>query len=164
MSESTEIALSAPAAAAQGESIWGAVREALRGSRRSYTEGPIGRAILILAIPMVLEMMMESVFVVCDVFFVSKLGPDAVLVRNTGATYYFLKHQLENPNGPKPQLIGDFSLNIAGLPVCPHPAHAGWSSRRFSDAWSRWSLCIRSRSKSLRASRCWWMKISSSRH
>ena len=78
MSESTEIALAAPAGAAQGESIWGAVREALRGSRRSYTEGPIGRAILILAIPMVLEMMMESVFVVCDVFFVSKLGPDAV--------------------------------------------------------------------------------------
>jgi len=77
MSESTEVALAAPAAA-QGESIWGAVREALRGSRRSYTEGPIGRAILILAIPMVLEMMMESVFVVCDVFFVSKLGPDAV--------------------------------------------------------------------------------------
>ena len=77
MSESTEIALPAPAAA-PGESIWGAVREALRGSRRNYTEGPIGRAILILAIPMVLEMMMESVFVVCDVFFVSKLGPDAV--------------------------------------------------------------------------------------
>ena len=77
MSESTEIALPAPGAA-PGESIWGAVREALRGSRRNYTEGPIGRAILILAIPMVLEMMMESVFVVCDVFFVSKLGPDAV--------------------------------------------------------------------------------------
>ena len=78
MSESTDIALAAPAAAGSGESIWGAVREALRGSRRNYTEGPIGRAILILAIPMVLEMMMESVFVVCDVFFVSKLGPDAV--------------------------------------------------------------------------------------
>jgi len=42
-----------------------------------------------------------------------KLGPDAVLVRNTGAVYYFLKQQWENPNGPKPQLIGDFSLNIA---------------------------------------------------
>ncbi len=78
MSELTEIALAAPGAAQSGESIWGAVREALRGSRRNYTEGPIGRAILILAIPMVLEMMMESVFVVCDVFFVSKLGPDAV--------------------------------------------------------------------------------------
>ena len=77
MSESREIALGANAAIA-GESIWGAVREALRGSRRDYTEGSIGRAILILAIPMVLEMVMESVFVVCDVFFVSKLGADAV--------------------------------------------------------------------------------------
>ena len=65
-------------AAAPGDSIWGAIREALRGSHRNYTEGPIGRAIFILAIPMVLEMVMESVFVVCDVFFVSKLGPDAV--------------------------------------------------------------------------------------
>jgi putative MATE family efflux protein len=78
MSDPSEIALAGPAAAPAGESIWGAVRESLRGSRRNYTEGPIGRAILILAIPMVLEMVMESVFVVCDVFFVSKLGPDAV--------------------------------------------------------------------------------------
>jgi putative MATE family efflux protein len=77
MSDQSDIALAAPPLAA-GESIWSAVREALRGSRRNYTEGPIGRAILILAIPMVLEMVMESVFVVCDVFFVSKLGPDAV--------------------------------------------------------------------------------------
>ena len=77
MSDQSEIALGATTGA-PGDSIWGAVREALRGSRRNYTEGPIGRAILILAIPMVLEMVMESVFVVCDVFFVSKLGPDAV--------------------------------------------------------------------------------------
>src|SRR3954468_13736284 len=62
----------------KNEGIWHAVREALRGSRRNYTEGPIGRAILVLAIPMVLEMMMESIFVICDVFFVGKLGADAV--------------------------------------------------------------------------------------
>jgi putative MATE family efflux protein len=60
------------------ETIWHAVREALHGSRRNYTEGPIGRAILVLAIPMVLEMAMESIFVICDVFFVSRLGADAV--------------------------------------------------------------------------------------
>jgi len=54
------------------------VREALRGSRRDYTQGPIGRAILVLAVPMVLEMVMESVFAVCDVFFVSRLGAEAV--------------------------------------------------------------------------------------
>jgi putative MATE family efflux protein len=60
------------------EGIWHAVREALRGSRRNYTEGPIGPAILVLAIPMVLEMAMESIFVICDVYFVGKLGADAV--------------------------------------------------------------------------------------
>ena len=60
------------------ETFWHAVAEALRGSRRDYTKGAIGRSILVLAIPMVLEMAMESIFVICDVFFVSKLGADAV--------------------------------------------------------------------------------------
>jgi putative MATE family efflux protein len=78
MSDSSPIALGHTAEHAAGERFWGAVREALRGSQRDYTQGSIGRAILVLAIPMVLEMVMESVFVVCDVFFVSKLGPDAV--------------------------------------------------------------------------------------
>ena len=54
------------------------MREALRGSHQDYTEGPIGRAILLLAVPMVLEMVMESLFAVVDVFFVSKLGASAV--------------------------------------------------------------------------------------
>jgi putative MATE family efflux protein len=58
--------------------FWSSVREALRGSRQDYTEGPLGRAILLLAIPMVLEMVMESLFAVVDVFFVSRLGADAV--------------------------------------------------------------------------------------
>jgi len=58
--------------------MWDSIREALRGSRRDYTQGPVGRAILVLAVPMVLEMIMESVFAVCDVFFVSRLGAAAV--------------------------------------------------------------------------------------
>ena len=58
--------------------FWDSVGEALRGSRRDYTEGPVARAILVLAVPMVLEMVMESVFAVCDVFFVSRLGANAV--------------------------------------------------------------------------------------
>ena len=57
--------------------LWPAIREALRGSHRDYTSGPIGRAILVLAIPMVLEMCMESVFAVVDIFWVSHLGADA---------------------------------------------------------------------------------------
>lgn len=62
----------------QGESLWSAVRASLRGSHRNYTEGPIGRSIILLAIPMVLEMLMESVFAVVDIFWVAHLGADAV--------------------------------------------------------------------------------------
>jgi putative MATE family efflux protein len=57
---------------------WSLFREGLRGSERDFTQGPVGPAIVVLAIPMVLEMCMESLFAVVDVFFVSKLGADAV--------------------------------------------------------------------------------------
>jgi putative MATE family efflux protein len=60
-------------------SVWEAVREALAGAHgRDFTRGPIGRAIFILAVPMVLEQVMESVFAVVDVFVVAHLGADAV--------------------------------------------------------------------------------------
>lgn len=59
-------------------SAWLLVREAVRGDERDYTEGPTGRAILLLAIPMVLETAMESLFAVVDVFFVSRVSADAV--------------------------------------------------------------------------------------
>jgi putative MATE family efflux protein len=54
------------------------LKEALFGSRYNFTEGDMNRAIVLLAIPMILEMVMESLFGVVDVFFVSRLGPDAV--------------------------------------------------------------------------------------
>jgi MATE family, multidrug efflux pump len=58
--------------------VWATLREAVRGSTQDLTEVPIGRAVVLLAVPMVLEMMMESVFAVTDVFFVGRLGADAV--------------------------------------------------------------------------------------
>ena len=61
------------------QSIWSTLREAVRGSTADFTETSIGRAVILLAIPMVLEMLMESVFAVADVFYVGRLGiTDAV--------------------------------------------------------------------------------------
>lgn len=54
------------------------VREALAGSRRDYTEGSLRRSIVLLAIPMILEMVMESLFGVVDMFFVARLGVDSL--------------------------------------------------------------------------------------
>ena len=58
--------------------LWPSIREALRGSHQDYTAGSLNRSILLLAIPMVLEMVLESLFAVVDVFFVSRLGADAI--------------------------------------------------------------------------------------
>ena len=57
---------------------WSLFLEAVRGSERDYTVGPVGPALVMLSVPMVLEMAMESLFAVVDVFFVSRVSADAV--------------------------------------------------------------------------------------
>ena len=59
-------------------SFWASVREALRGSHQDYTTGSLTRAIFLLAVPMVLEMLMESLFAIVDVFWVARLGAESV--------------------------------------------------------------------------------------
>ncbi|HYT68041.1 MAG TPA: MATE family efflux transporter, partial [Vicinamibacterales bacterium] len=58
--------------------MWSTLREALRGTHIDYTTAPVGRAVIMLAVPMVVEMAMESIFAVADVFWVAHLGADAV--------------------------------------------------------------------------------------
>ncbi len=66
----------APAAAKPG--IWASVKESLRGTEQDFTEGSLNRAVGLLAVPMVVEMLGESLFAVTDAFYVARLGPDAL--------------------------------------------------------------------------------------
>lgn len=68
----------APAPMPKAMSFGAVLRAALRGEQHDYTRGSLDRAIVMLAIPMVLEMIMESLFAVVDVYWVSRLGADAV--------------------------------------------------------------------------------------
>jgi putative MATE family efflux protein len=58
--------------------VWATIRDAIRGASIDYTTAPIGRCVIMLAVPMVMEMAMESIFAVADVFWVAHLGADAV--------------------------------------------------------------------------------------
>lgn len=72
------MATTTPALHEDRRGIWASLVDAIRGTQQDFTEGRISRAILILAVPMVLEMLMESLFSIVNIFWVTRLGSDAV--------------------------------------------------------------------------------------
>lgn len=75
-------------------SMWQELKEAIRGSEADYTQIGLKRAIFLLAIPMILELVMESTFAVVDIYFVGKLGASAVATVGLTETYLFLLYSL----------------------------------------------------------------------
>ncbi len=79
MSRKAQIVMEAVSVATESpRTLWTSLAEAIRGSHQDYTQGSLNRAILLLAVPMVLEMVLESLFAVVDVFWVGRLGANAV--------------------------------------------------------------------------------------
>jgi putative MATE family efflux protein len=77
-----------------GENLWQSLKSALRGTEADYTKIGLKRAIFLLAIPMILELVMESTFAVVDIYFVGRLGASAVATVGLTETYLFLLYSL----------------------------------------------------------------------
>lgn len=76
------------------KSLWQELKNAIRGSDADYTEIKIGKAIFLLAVPMILELIMESTFAVVDIYFVGTLGASAVATVGLTETYLFLLYSI----------------------------------------------------------------------
>ena len=75
-------------------SLWAELRDALKGTDLDYTQIGLRRAIFLLAVPMILELVMESTFAVADIYFVGKLGASAVATVGLTETYLFLLYSI----------------------------------------------------------------------
>lgn len=92
MENQNETLAGAPAAPKQ--SLWEALNDALRGTDADYTQIDLKKAIFLLAVPMILELVMESTFAVVDIYFVGQLGSSAVATVGLTETYLFLLYSL----------------------------------------------------------------------
>ena len=75
-------------------SIWEELSNAIRGTEADYTQIGLGKAVFLLAVPMILELIMESTFAVVDIYFVGTLGPSAVATIGLTETYLFLLYSV----------------------------------------------------------------------
>ncbi len=73
---------------------WHQLKDAIRGTEANYTQIGIRKAIFLLAIPMILELVMESTFAVVDIYFVGKLGASAVATVGLTETYMYLLYSI----------------------------------------------------------------------
>jgi putative MATE family efflux protein len=83
-----------PDAAAGRRPMWAELRDAIRGTGADYTKIPLRRAVFLLAVPMVLELVLESTFAVVDIYFVGKLGSSAVATVGLTETLLFLLYAI----------------------------------------------------------------------
>jgi putative MATE family efflux protein len=84
----------APARAEAHRSVWTELRDAMRGTNADYTKIPLRRAVFLLAVPMVLELVLESTFAVVDIYFVAQLGSSAVATVGLTETLLFLLYAI----------------------------------------------------------------------
>ena len=83
-----------PPEARPAQPLWAELRDAIRGTNADYTKIPLRRAVFLLAVPMVLELVLESTFAVVDIFFVAKLGASAVATVGLTESYLFLLYSV----------------------------------------------------------------------
>ena len=74
--------------------LWKALLKAIKGTQADYTKISLRRSIFLLAVPMILELVMESTFAIVDIYFVGKLGASAVATVGLTETYLFLLYAL----------------------------------------------------------------------
>ncbi|MGQ0521318.1 MAG: MATE family efflux transporter, partial [Actinomycetota bacterium] len=75
-------------------SVWSELRDAIRGTGADYTKIPLSRAVFLLAVPMVLELVLEATFAVADIYFVGKLGSSAIATVGLTETVLFLLYAI----------------------------------------------------------------------
>lgn len=76
------------------DSLWQELKDAIRGTEADYTKIGLRKAIFLLAVPMILELVMESTFAVVDIYFVGKLGASAVATVGLTEVYLFLLYSI----------------------------------------------------------------------
>jgi putative MATE family efflux protein len=94
MTDSPSVSTTAAENPGERRSLWAELRNAVRGTGADYTKIPMRRAVFLLAVPMVLELVLESTFAVVDIFFVAKLGSSAVATVGLTETMLFLLYAI----------------------------------------------------------------------